>query len=235
MEVFEAEWAKILKSLSGESKVPLMKQLKSTAKELEKIVYTNDSGDVYRRAGFTGRSQGSYYFRDDDKVNGEYSLKGTYKYDGTTISYLGTSCKECGTGSSTTGNIYGIYDMCGGSEEYVMSYYGDANPEFGGRTNLSDELLNSSGFTNVTKPESKYFDLYPKEVFKFDKNLIGHAMAETHEWYASNNTGLSANLPWVVRGGQFTSKNLSIFTSKNSNGGDSYWGSFRIVLVDEGF
>ena len=24
---------------------------------------------------------------------------------------------------STTGNVYGIYDMCGGADEYVASYY----------------------------------------------------------------------------------------------------------------
>jgi hypothetical protein len=48
LEVFEAEWAKILKSLSGESKVPLMKQLKSTAKELDKIELTKTIHEANR-------------------------------------------------------------------------------------------------------------------------------------------------------------------------------------------
>jgi predicted nucleotide-binding protein (sugar kinase/HSP70/actin superfamily) len=48
LEVFEAEWAKILKSLSGESKIPLMKQLKSTAKELDKIELTKTIHEANR-------------------------------------------------------------------------------------------------------------------------------------------------------------------------------------------
>lgn len=48
LEIFEVEWAKILKSLSGESKVSLMKQLKSTAAELEKIELTKNIRNANR-------------------------------------------------------------------------------------------------------------------------------------------------------------------------------------------
>ena len=49
--------------------------------------------------------------------------------------------------SSTTGNVYGIYDMSGGTWEYVMGVYGTSSPTTG-----------SSGFD--TFPDSKYYNLY---------------------------------------------------------------------------
>ena len=49
---------------------------------------------------------------------------------------------EIGKLSSTTGNVYGIYDMSGGAYEYVMGVYGTNNSPTTG----------SSGFT--TFPES---------------------------------------------------------------------------------
>ena len=48
--------------------------------------------------------------------------------------------------SSTTGNVYGIYDMSGEAYEYVMGVYG-----------TNDFLtIGSSGFTEF--PDSKYYD-----------------------------------------------------------------------------
>ena len=89
---------------------------------------TNNSGYI------TGR-QGNYTYNDfyinDSKV---------------------TPNKEPGTGvkTSTTGNVYGIYDT-NGFTTTVFSLIKE-----------SDGVANykSAGFTDATKPESKYYDLY---------------------------------------------------------------------------
>ncbi len=64
-----------------------------------------------------------------------------------------SSCNEYNTTTgmlaSTTGNIYGVYDMNGGAYEYVM----------GNVVNSSGKFLSSNaGFTQ--NPESKYYDSY---------------------------------------------------------------------------
>src|SRR5574344_923652 len=78
-----------------------------------KEVYLNNSSSYY-----TGRSVGS-------APGGSAVANGTYSYDGTqcTNAICNTEAinktKE-GYGASTTGTIYGIYDMSGGAFEYVM-------------------------------------------------------------------------------------------------------------------
>ena len=52
-----------------------------------------------------------------------------------------------GIGASTTGTIYGVYDMSGGAWEYVMGNYNDT--------------IGSSGFSSM--PESKYYDKYTSD------------------------------------------------------------------------
>ena len=44
--------------------------------------------------------------------------------------------------SSTTGNIYGIYDMSGGADEYVMGMYQDAD----GNIHTGSSASYNSGF-----------------------------------------------------------------------------------------
>lgn len=53
--------------------------------------------------------------------------------------------------SSTTGNIYGIYDMEGCAAEYVMGFF---------KTEQNEIVYASSGFTDDTMPDKKYYQLY---------------------------------------------------------------------------
>ena len=75
-----------------------------------------------------------------------------------------------GTGASTTGNIYGIYDMSGGAWEYVMGNYND--------------IIASSGF--IEMPESKYYDKYTTDNILTacnGKECLSHGLSETKGWY----------------------------------------------------
>jgi hypothetical protein len=89
-------------------------------------------------------------------------------------------------GQSTTGNIYGIYDISGGSYEYVMGN--------------NNNLAGSSGLTPSTIND-KYIDRYTG----YDSTKYGDALYETSTttsgttaWYGDNSA--SGN-PWFMRGG----------------------------------
>ncbi len=66
-----------------------------------------------------------------------------------------------GVYASTTGNVYGVYDMRGGINEYVMGVYSDRTSE--------------SGFTSM--PEHKYYTLYTTLSYH------GHALNEIARYY----------------------------------------------------
>ena len=87
----------------------------------------NDSSDYY-----TGRSQGV------TPPTSDYNASGTYTYE-----------LPLGQLASTTGNIYGIYDMSGGSWDYVM----------GNMVNSSNQFYSSNAGFSIN-PLTKYYDSY---------------------------------------------------------------------------
>ena len=97
---------------------------------------------------------------------------------------------EIGKLSSTTGNVYGIYDMSGGAWEYVMGIYGTNTPTPG-----------DSGFTEEMLSDSKYYNLYTKT--SADNTNIGDALYETSEWNNDNATFVYSYYPFFRRGGYY--------------------------------
>ena len=98
--------------------------------------------------------------------------------------------------ASTTGNITGIYDMSGGSWEYVMGVMVDekGNP-ISGRNNLYNSGFNgtfgcptcdsdSSGLTELTNglvwSDSKYYDIYTYSTNdrQYQNRILGDATGE---------------------------------------------------------
>ena len=98
--------------------------------------------------------------------------------------------------ASTTGNISGIYDMSGGSWEYVMGVMVDeeGNP-MSGRNSLYNSGFNgtfgcptcdsdSSGLTELTDghdwPESQYYDTYAYATVdeQYQRRILGDATGE---------------------------------------------------------
>ena len=179
-----------------------------------KEIYKNDSSSYY-----TGRSYGQL-----STATGQYSSTGVYKYDGTSTSTGVTNCLLCGTGASTTGNIYGIYDMSGGTYEYVMGNYNN--------TTINSDFA-SSWFT--TTGNSKYYDKFTTEIPSTTKSseTIGQAYVETAGWYSDSKGTLKSSYPWVIRGDLYSgSTGAGAFKSGYIHGGAHYAYSFRSVLVD---
>ena len=133
---------------------------------------------------------------------------------------------------STTGNIYGVYDMSGGAWERVM----------GNMKNSSNTFYSSNaGFT--TAPDAKYYDSY-----KYDsssntthaRGKLGDATKETLATFGSNTGGWYsdfAGLPfssvsWFLRGGNYNSGTLAgVFFFGSVNGGYYIHYSARAVLT----
>ncbi len=100
-----------------------------------------------------------------------------------------------GMKASTTGNVYGIYDMSAYTGTYVMGVMKNS-----GGTNLT---YSSSGFTTSTLPfGSKYADQYTNGTSTSDytRRILGDATGEVASWYADYHDFVSSGNPWFVRG-----------------------------------
>ena len=140
---------------------------------------------------------------------------------------------EIGYLASTTGNMSGIYDMSGGTWEYVAAYI--------------TGQLGSSGIT-PTDYESKYFDLYDKSsmVTSYQYRILGDATGEmgsfksffqdiykyNSSWYSDHAYFVDAGYPWFGRGGGFRHGVFAgLFFFDRSTGGINSSEGFRIVLT----
>ena len=116
-----------------------------------------------------------------------------------------------GKDASTTGTIYGIYDMSGGVEEYVMGVYNNA--------------IKSSGFSNM--PNEKYYNNYTSSSY------TGHALTETAGWYKDSSSFGYSDYPWFRRGGDYKSDISSGIFNYYSVAVAFVNSSFRIALINE--
>ena len=124
----------------------------------------------------------------------------------------GTYNMTSGKDASTTGNIYGIYDMSGGANEYVMGVY--------------NKTIGSSGFNSL--PDEKYYNNYTVTSYS------GHALTETQEWYWDSAGYVESSYPWYSRGGMFVdSSSAGVFKFTQANGGRGENMSFHVVISNK--
>ena len=124
----------------------------------------------------------------------------------------GTYNTALGKDASTTGTIYGIYDMSGGAREYVMGVY--------------NKTISSSGFSNL--PDTKYYNNYT------GSSYTGHALTETKNWYSDYADFVNTRFPWFMRGANYGSSALAGVFGFGYYDGDSD-GDFssRLVITNE--
>ena len=124
-----------------------------------------------------------------------------------------------GQSASTTGNITGVYDMNGGTWEFVMGNY---------NTSKGD-----AGFDNL--PEAKYYDLYTttSATTSCDGGICyGHALSETAGWYQDYQNFISYHYPWFIRGGTFyQTTSAGVFGFNIDSGQSNTTPTVRAVLV----
>jgi len=175
-------------------------------KNTEEIWNNNDENAT---TGFAGNSA-------DQSIN-----------DGCLNTYESTN----GVKASTTGNIYGIYDMSAGAAEMVSAYVDN------GQTAKGDSIINAI---------AKYKDIYTtgwtdKQVYNYGVAIKkkGDAVYETsnntdgsYAWFNDYFGMPEAGRPWFSRGGEWwNGSSAGAFGFGRTDGGvDSLFG-FRPVLV----
>ena len=122
--------------------------------------------------------------------------------------------------TSTTNNTTGIYDMSGGSWEYVAASY---------TTNLNESGVSSYGDYFGTKAHPPYINTYNFS----DTNSCtfatcgGQALYETDSW--NRTSFVTSSLPWFNRGGYYSASLSGLFYA------DGYFGAvldaFRVALA----
>ncbi len=133
--------------------------------------------------------------------------------------------------ASTTGNIYGVYDMSGGAWEYVMGNMVNSSGAF---------YASSSGFSSA--PDTKYYDAYTYGTSYTDhgRGKLGDATKETLATFGSNTGGwysdyadfVFSSTSWFLRGGHLIDGSYAgVFNFAIYSGGGSSGFSSRAVLV----
>ena len=186
----------------------------------------------------------NYYSKvvDGSRKNNEDSIEITYtniNNDATTGSnYTNIFYRyytENGKKASTTRNVYGIYDMSGGSLEYMANYLGSTT----GNTFVS----------YFSKIEPKYQTQYKgtgvtasaeDRTMNYETNQekYGDAIWETsngcngqYSWNREESYFLYADYPFFIRGGYYSyGPKAGVFLFDSDVGGGSGYYSFRVVL-----
>ncbi len=141
-----------------------------------------------------------------------------------------------GTGASTTGTIYGIYDMVGGGWEYVLGNYAKySGYNLENNSGYTGLLSNGSNYTEKNWLEDKYYNFYTSNTTLSacgGKSCITHALNETAGWYEDSSTLPNNQSPWMFRGGCFGDvQRAGIFFFGNYYGTMGTYGAFRLVLT----
>jgi type II secretory pathway pseudopilin PulG len=153
----------------------------------------------------------------------------------------GASCFAYNTGNgpqaSTTGTVYGVYDMSGGATEYTAAYINNSN---------ADDY-----FSNIATVKAKYKDVYNKGTTDSGANNYivaihkkGDAVYETslsvnspytNSWYSDYSYMPGSSYPWFLRGGGYShGGHAGVFGFHDYNGGASSGGWRVAALVGEG-
>ncbi len=240
----------------------------SSQSSWDEMSYTINNGttDVVTGDRISGTSRGttesslSY----DNKVHildaGTYTLTFTYKKDSSRASGLDkgyvknvkvlagaeTITKEVAGGqlASTTGNIYGVYDMSAGSSEYVMGVYTDGTRNWSGYSSSENSGFSgclgsdcSSTYDGLAYPESKYYNSYTNTgtqsspITNYTSDMQ-HALTETKNWFGASANFVYGSNPWFLRGGYYYYGSIAgVFYYNYGDGGIYSNGSSRSSLI----
>ena len=161
-----------------------------------------------------------------------------------------------GQAASTAGNITGVYDMSGGTWEYMMGVLADSSgaPRSGltetYNSGFNGMLNDGSQYTNgINFPESKYYDLYENDDSTNHNGDLsktgckkgicyGHALSEVGTsnsitgWYNDLYNYVFDTSPWFPRGGYYVDqRGAGIFSTHYNGGGSGINRTTRIVLI----
>ncbi len=198
--------------------------------------------------GITGVTGGTEYgnTKIEDIVNINNTIGDTPSIEG-----IYTWNQKTGKEASTTGTIYGIYDLNGGLWESTADYIANGS-----------ESLKKYGANFATGEDSQYTKIYEhdkdndttraedtetnlesigEQNYMYNTEVYGDAIHETSKngmrttsWYNGFSQFMALSRPFSIRGGDYSSsENTSIFAFSNSKGEANYNTGFRAVLVSK--
>ena len=142
-----------------------------------------------------------------------------------------------GGNASTTGNVYGIYDMAGGAWEYVAGIYkGTTSDNLGNDTNRSNlwdsnNLKYVDQYTETTGSQSTYYgntDKYGDAVYETSSS--GNSYAGS--WDSSYSYFLNSSTPVFGRGAPaYNGSYAGVFAFSDGTGAAFTGNSFRPVVL----
>ena len=142
---------------------------------------------------------------------------------------------ENGKKASTTGTIYGIYDMSGGLWEYMANYLGSAT----GNSYVNSFLKLNEKYQTSYAGDGKTYSTEDRTTnYKANQGKYGDAIWETSNgcngqfsWNQDYSYFPYASYPFFLRGGNYDgSASAGPFCFSNYNGGSHNYCSFRVVL-----
>ena len=138
---------------------------------------------------------------------------------------------ELGVKASTTGNVYGVYDMSGGSWEYVAAYLNETSSA----EHYGNSLINAQSYNkNVYQVGQENTKISHYEA---NSNVYGDAMYETsngaqqnNAWYSNNTEFADTASIFFLRGGMYNSGAGVYSFSSTTNAVNAKY-SFRPTLI----
>lgn len=143
-----------------------------------------------------------------------------------------------GVNASTTGNVYGVYDMVGGAIERMSAYLDNNN-----------KYLKDYGKALLEEKNSSYYDVYKPGIpdsretnYEIAKSKYGDAIYETSStallnskssWYSASSTMMNNEYPFIFRGGSCATREESgvgLYYYSPSSGGPNKYSTFRVVI-----
>jgi hypothetical protein len=157
-----------------------------------------------------------------------------------TTANVATWTQAAGTAASSTGTIYGIYDLSGGAWERTASYVanGNATLEYFGNSLITETNRKyvmaytsaDSGITNTDNASKANYNA---------NSVIGDAVRETStagtdytSWYSDHSKFAGVGSSFFLRGGRFANgSSAGLFAFDRRDGASTIDNSFRVVLV----
>ena len=186
---------------------------------------------------------------------GTYKLTFTYKRDGgeslgTDTGYVknikianGPTIKETvtpiekgkdGPSASTTHNVYGVYDMSGCDNEYVMALMANADGT------AIEGTYTGYDWGDHDLPNEKYYDKYSYSTdgYSEKRSKLGDATKEVFKeyynawgWYRDGSSLIRKGYPMIHRGGRNNYGSRAGIFQSYSGGYSAYSGSFRLTII----
>ena len=187
-------------------------------------------GNMYKYSQNYARELESHMLKNSEWGAVAYLTESKYGRNGTEVTqnrvsgYItgggtGTAYAETNTNQSSTGNVYGVYDLNGGTHEYVASYLknGDFSHVESTFTDNTSDAYSTAYDTDNASTGYKY----------------GDATYETSGWHSDGARFVNSNTPFFNRGGYrgYAAADSGIFYFSYSLGSSGSGLSFRVALV----